>query len=130
MKADGQLLALAEPFLLRLNDRPEAAPYLAAYDIRIQFTVTDGEPFHAVIEGGRITGVHAGPVEGFSNRDDIELFGAAEAYRLVLERRLSPATAMFYGKLTPRGERAKHNQAVLAFRLLRIAQEPEWITEL
>jgi hypothetical protein len=121
---------LATPMLLGLNDRPAAAPFLAAYDMRIQFSPTDGEPFHAVIAGGRVQEVSAGPVDGFSNAGDIELFGAEDGFRLIFERVSTPATALIHGRVTPRGERAKHNQAAVTFCLLRIAQEWQFQTEL
>jgi hypothetical protein len=124
------LFELAESFLLGLNDRAEAAPFLAAYDMRIQFDVTDGEPFYAVLSAGRLEGVHRGRVERFGNRDDVELFGREEGFRLIFELQATPATAMYYGKVTPRGERAKHCQVAVVYRLLRLGQEPAWKTEL
>ncbi len=124
------LYELAERMLLRLNDKPEAAPFLAAYDMRIQFNVRDGSPFYAVLKDGKVQSVEQGQMENFSNRDDIELFGQESGFRLIFEKRATPATAMFYGRVTPKGERAKHCQAALTYTLLRIAQEPDWIAEL
>jgi hypothetical protein len=121
------LFTQAEQFLLQLNDRPEAQAFLAAYDMRVQFDVTDGEPFHAVIGGGRVQEVCRGGVEAFSNRDDFELFGKDAGFRLIFDGRLTPAAAMYYGKVTPRGERAKHNQAAVVYTLLHIAQKPEYL---
>jgi|SRR5581483_4571148 len=122
-----ELLSLAKRSLLRLNDRREAYPFLAAYDMRVQFDVTDGEPFHAVLAGGRVEAVRAGRIENFSNRDDFELFGKENGFRLVFEGRITPAAAMYYGRVTPRGERAKHNQAAVVYTLLHIAQKPEYL---
>ena len=122
-----ELFTLAERFLLQLNGRQEAHAFLAAYDMRVQFDVTDGEPFHAVIAGGRVQGVVRGSVEAFSNLDDFEVFGSDAGFRLIFEGRLTPAAAMYYGKVTPRGERAKHNQAAVVYTLLHIAQKPEYL---
>src|SRR5581483_8992962 len=108
-----ELLSLAKRSLLRLNDRREAYPFLAAYDMRVQFDVTDGEPFHAVLAGGRVEAVRAGRMEN--------------GFRLVFEGRITPAAAMYYGRVTPRGERAKHNQAAVVYTLLHIAQKPEYL---
>lgn len=119
------LFELAKEMLATLNDKREAAPLLAAYDMRIQFTVLDGESFHAVLRDGRLQSVEQGEVDDFSNRDDMEVFGEEDGFRLVFEKRMSPATAMYYGKVTPRGERAKHSQVAVTYTLLRIAQEPE-----
>jgi len=119
------LFDLAQDMLSTLNDKPEAAPFLAAYDMRIQFNVLDGAPFYAVLRDGRLQSVEHGQLDDFSNRDDIGVFGDEAGFRLVFEKRASPATAMYYGKLTPRGERGKHCQVAVTYRLLRIAQEPE-----
>jgi hypothetical protein len=124
------LVDLATPFLLRLNEKQPAAPFLAAYDMRVQFSVSDGTPFHAAITAGRVEGVYRGPVERFSNADDLELKGDASGFRLIFERRATPATAMYYGKVTAPGDRAKHCQVAVVYTLLRMAQEPDWITEL
>lgn len=115
---------------MKLNQKGEASSFLSAYDMRIRFNVTDGEPFYAEIKGGRVLAVRRGNVENYSNKNDIELFGDEEGFRLVFERRMSPATAMYYGKVTPRGERAKHCQAALTYTLLRMAQEPDWIARM
>ena len=122
------LFELAREMLSTLNDKPVAAPFLAAYDMRIQFNVLDGEPFYAVLHDGRLQAVERGEVPGFSNRDDIEVFGQEAGFRPVFEKTMSPATAMYYGQLTPRGERGKHPQVAVTYRLLRIAQEPEPMT--
>lgn len=114
---------LARPMLLSLNDKEEARPFLAAYEMRIQFTVSDGQAFRAELRDGHVVAVERGRVEGFSNRDDIELFGTDAGFRLIFERVVTPATALCEGQVTPRGERAKHCQAALTFCLLRIAQE-------
>jgi hypothetical protein len=119
------LFEVAKAMLETLNGKPEAAPYLGAYDMRIQFNVLDATPFYAVLRDGRLQAVEPGMVEDFSNRDDIEVFGDEAGFRLVFEKRMSPATAMYYGKVTPRGERGKHSQVAVTYRLLRIAQEPE-----
>lgn len=119
-----QLLELAKDMLPTLNEKPEAAPFLAAYDMRIQFNVLDGTPFYAVLRDGRLERVAQGKFDDFSNRDDIEVFGSEAGFRLVFEKRMSPATAMYYGKMTPRSERGKHSQVAVTYRLLRIAQEP------
>src|SRR5690348_11344549 len=124
------LYELAKPMLLHLNDKPKAAPFLAAYDMRIQFDVRDGSPFYAVLKDGKVQAVEKGRMESFSNRDDIELFGQESGFRLIFEKQTTPATAMYYGKVTPRGERAKHCQAALAYTLLRMAQEPDLLAEL
>jgi hypothetical protein len=126
------LIEMAKDMLCTLNEKPEAAPLLAAYDMRIQFNVLDGESFHAVLRDGRLQSVEHGRCEGFSNRDDLEVFGQEAGLRLVFEKRMSPATAMYYGKMTPRGERAKHCQVAVAYTLLRIAQEEptDMITQL
>lgn len=124
------LFELAKDMLLSLNEKPAAAPFLAAYDMRIQFNALDGEPFHAVLRNGRLQSVERGTFENFSNRDDMEVFGNEDGLRLVFEKRMSPAIAMYYGKLTPRGERGKHCQVAVTYRLLRLAQEPQaMITE-
>ena len=92
--------------------------------MRVQFTVTDGgEPFYAVLRDGKLQSVEQGQAEGYSNREDFEVFGPEEGLRLVFEKRMSPATAMYYGKMTPRGERAKHCQVAVTYTLLRIAQD-------
>ena len=131
MSASEELFELAKGMLSTLNEKPEAAPFLAAYDMRIQFTVLDGAPFYAVLREGKLQSVEQGAFDDFSNRDDIEVFGDEAGFRLVFERRVSPATAMYYGKMTPRGERGKHNQVAVTYRLLRIAQESDdMITEL
>ena len=122
--ASRDLFELAKEMLSTLNDKPEAAPLLAAYDTRIRFNVLDGQPFHAVLRGGKLQSVEQGDVDGFSNRDDVEVFGDEAGFRLVFERRASPATAMYYGKLTPRSDRGKHCQVAVTYTLLRIAQEP------
>jgi hypothetical protein len=109
--------------LATLNDKPEAAELLGAYDMRVQFTVTDGDPFYAVLRDGKVQSVEQGLVDGYSNREDFEVFGPEEGLRLVFEKRMSPATAMYYGKMTPRGERAKHCQVAVTYTLLRIAQD-------
>jgi hypothetical protein len=124
------LVELATPFLFRLNEKKPAAPFLAAYDMRVQFSISDGEPFHTALAGGRVEGVHRGPVQGFSNAADLELKGDTSGFRLIFERRATPATAMYYGKVTAPGDRAKHCQVAVVYTLLRMAQEPEWITEL
>jgi len=124
------LYELAKGFLLHLNDKPEAAPYLAAYDMRVQFDVRDGSSFYAVLRDGKVQSVEPGRFENFSNRDDIELFGQEDGFRLIFEKRTTPATAMYYGKVTPKGERGKHCQAALTYTLLRIGQEPDWIGDL
>jgi hypothetical protein len=121
------LFDLASAFLMRLNDHDGARSFLAAYDMRVQFDVTDGEPFYAVIRGGAVADVRRGRVDAFSNRDDFEVFGPEDGMRLVFEGRLTPAVAMYYGKLTPRGERAKHNQAAVVFTLLHQAQQPAYL---
>lgn len=123
------LVELARPMLLGLNENEEATPFLAAYDMRIQFAVSDGETFRAELREGRVAAVERGEVDRFSNRDDIELFGSEAGFRLIFERRATPATALAHGKVTPRGERAKHCQAALTFCLLRIAQERPIPTE-
>ena len=123
------LFDLAKPFLMHLNDKPEAVPFLSAYDMRVQFKVTDGESFYMELKGGKVVGVNKGMVPNFSNKDDMELFGKTEGFKYIFEKRMTPATAMYYGKVTPRGERAKHCQSALTYRLLRIAQEPDWITK-
>src|SRR3954452_2630877 len=91
------LFSVAEAFLSRLNARAEARPFLAAYDMRVQFDVTDGEPFHAVIAGGRVERVVPGRVEQFSTRDAFELFGGEAGFRLVFAGLLTPSAAMYYG---------------------------------
>ena len=121
------LFELASAFLIRLNDHAVARPFLAAYDMRVQFDVTDGDPFHAVIRDGAVAAVRRGRVDAFSNRDDFEVFGPDDGLRLVFEGRLTPAVAMYYGKLTPRGERAKHCQAAVVFTLLHQAQQPAYL---
>lgn len=123
-----ELVDLAAPMLLGLNERSEAARFLAAYDMRIQFSPTDGEPFHAVIEGGAVRAVNRGVVPDFTNKDDLELFGDEAGFRLIFDRAVTPATALMHGRVTPRGERAKHCQAALTFCLLRIAQEWQFAT--
>jgi hypothetical protein len=117
------LIQVASGPLFSLNDKPAAAAFLAAYDMRIQFRVRDGEPFYAAIRGGRVRTVAEGLLEDLSIRDDIELSGDEGGFRLVFEGRLSPATAMYHGLITPRGERSKHCQAALTLTLLRMAQE-------
>lgn len=124
------LLDRAKEFFNRLNNKEAASEWLKAYDMRIEFDVSAGDPFHVEIKKGRIASVEAGKVKDFSIRDDISIFGQEDYMVSVFEGRLTPATAMFYGKLTPRGERAKHNQAVVAFRLMRIAQEPDLIQKI
>lgn len=124
------LYEIAKNMLFTLNAKAEAGPFLAAYDMRIQFNVTDGEPFYAVLRDGKLQSVEQGQIQNFSNHDDMEVFGQESGFRPVFEKRMSPATAMYYGKLTPRSERAKHCQAALTFTLLRIAQEANMITEL
>jgi len=124
------ILDTARKFFNSLDNREKASKWLKAYDMRMEFDVTDGEPFHVDIRNGRVASVEAGKLKDFSIRDDISIFGEEKYLVLVFEGRLTPATAMFYGKLTPRGERAKHNQAVIAFRLMRIAQEPELINKI
>jgi hypothetical protein len=118
------LVQLASGPLFSLNDKPAAAPFLAAYDMRILFNVRDGRPFHATVRDGRVSQVEEGAVDDFSIRDDIELFGNEDGFRLVFEGRSTPATAMYRGLVTPRGERSKHCQAALTFTLLRMAMEP------
>ncbi len=125
------LLDTAKEFFNRLNAKEGASDWLKAYDnMRMEFDVTDGEPFHVDINKGRIVATKPGKIKDFSVRDDISIFGPERYLNLVFEGRLTPATAMFYGKLTPRGERAKHNQAVVAFRLMRMAQEPDLIKKI
>ncbi len=126
------LLNVASEFFNRLNNKAGASEWLKAYDMRMEFDVTDEESFHVDIRNGRVAYVKAGKIKDFSIRDDISIFGKEKYLRLIFEGRLTPATAMFYGKLTPRGERAKHNQAVVAFHLMRMAQEqePELISKL
>jgi hypothetical protein len=119
----GTLYELASEMLSSLNEKPEAAELLGAYDMRVQFTVTDGSPFYAVLRDGKLQSVEEGQAEGYSNREDFEVFGSEEGLRLVFEKRMSPATAMYYGKMTPRGERAKHCQVAVTYTLLRIAQD-------
>lgn len=119
------LFELAKDMLSTLNEKPEAAPLLAAYDMRIQFKVLDGASFYAVLRGGGLQSVEQGEFDDFSNRDDLEVFGDEAGLRLVFEKRMSPATAMYYGKMTPRGERGKHCQVAVTYTLLRIAQEQE-----
>jgi len=70
-----ELFAVASGFLMRLNEIERAAPFLAAYDMRCEFDVLDGEPFHAVIADGRVAAVARRRVPDFSNRDDFALFG-------------------------------------------------------
>jgi hypothetical protein len=118
------LLQLAGGPLFSLNDKPAAAPFLAAYDLRIVFNVRDGVPFHAVIREARVRSVAEGALSDFSIRDDIELSGDDAGFRLVFTRQASPATAMYRGLVTPRGERSKHCQAALTFTLLRLALDP------
>lgn len=128
--SSSSLLDLAAERLMELNDVAEADQFLDAYDMRIQFTVRAAGAFHATIKDGKVQSVSAGAIDNFSNRDDLEIFGDVEAFRMVFEGRVSPATAMYYGKMTPRGERAKHNQACVAYTLLRIAQAPRQLMEL
>ena len=59
-----ELFAVASGFLMRLNEIEPAAPFLAAYDMRCEFDVLDGEPFHAAIAGGRVAAVERGRVAG------------------------------------------------------------------
>ena len=112
---------------MRLNHHDAARPFLDAYDMRVQFEVTDGEAFYAVIRAGALEDVRRGRAERFSNRDDLEVFGPRAGLRLVFEGRLTPAVAMYYGKMTPRGDRAKHCQAAVAFTLMHMAQQPEYL---
>ena len=69
-------------------------------------------------------------MDHFSNRGDLEIVGDRETFVLLFQGMVTPATAMYYGKLSPVGERAKHCQVAVAYTLLRIAQTPEEITEL
>jgi len=132
MASDKSLFELAQEMLSTLNEKEEAAALLAAYDMQIKFTVTDGESFYATLRDGKLQSVEQGEPERFSNREDQEVFGAEAGLRPVFEKRMSPATAMYYGKMTPRGERAKHSQVAVTYTLLRIAQEEpkEMITTL
>ena len=115
---------MASRFLARLNEIERAGPFLAAYDMRCEFDVLDGEPFYAVIGDGRLAAVRRGHVPGFSNRDDFALFGGEAGFRLVFDARITPAVAMYTARVTPRGERAKHCQAAVVFTLLHLAQLP------
>ena len=91
--ATEDLYELARDLLFHLNEKAEAAPFLAAYDMRIQFNVRDGSPFYAVLKDGKVQNVDPGQVPSFSNRDDLELFGQEVGFRLVFEKRTTPATA-------------------------------------
>jgi hypothetical protein len=124
------LLKIAKEFFNRLNDRSDAVKWLKAYDMRIEFDVADGAPFYVKIKDGRVIAVEPGKIKKFSIRDDISIVGEEKYLLLIFEGRMTPATAMFYAKVTPQGERAKHNQSVIAFRLMRIAQETELINKL
>jgi hypothetical protein len=124
------LLKIAKEFFNRLNDRSDAVKWLKAYNMRIEFDVVDGKPFNVKIKDGRIVAVEPGKIKKFNIRNDLSLVGEKKYLLLIFEGRLTPATAMFYAKLTPQGERAKHNQSVIAFRLMRIAQETDLIDEL
>jgi len=66
------LFELAKDMLSTVNEKPEAAPLLAAYDMRIQFTVLGGASFYAVLRDGRLQSVEQGEFDDFSNRDDME----------------------------------------------------------
>jgi hypothetical protein len=123
-----ELFAVASGFLMRLNEIERAAPFLAAYDMRCEFDVLDGEPFHAVIADGRVAAGAPTRVPDFSNRDDFALFGYEAGFRLVFDAEITPAVAMYTARVTPRGERAKHCQAAVIFTLLHLAQLPRCLT--
>ena len=114
-------------FFRAVNESDKAKPWLHAYDMNVCFELEDTR-FTVVIDGGKIVEIADGLPPTIDLQRDLVVSGERSWFQLVLEGRITPATAMFHGKLLPKGARAKHNQAVVAFRLMRLAQQRSVLT--